>query len=75
MTTIFNVSANLGNIPSKDGERAAMESRLRQLEDEIAETIKRLPAHSVKPPVMIDLLALEDKRDELRKQLARCGEY
>ena len=30
---------------------------------------KRLPAHSVKPPVMMDLLALEDEYDELLKQI------
>lgn len=43
--------------------------RLQQLEEEIAETLRRLPAHSVKPPVMIDLLALEDERDVLLKKL------
>ncbi len=43
--------------------------RLQQLEEEIAETIRRLPAHSVKPPVMIDLLELEDERDLLLRKL------
>ena len=43
--------------------------RLRDLEAEIAETKKRLPAHSVKPPVMMDLLALEDEYDALMKQV------
>ncbi len=43
--------------------------RLAELEKEIAETKKRLPAHSVKPPVMMDLLALEDERDELLARL------
>ncbi len=43
--------------------------RLAELEKEIAETKKRLPAHSVKPPVMMDLLALEDERDELLAKL------
>ena len=36
---------------------------------QITETKKRLPAHSVKPPVMMDLLALEDEYDELLKQI------
>ncbi len=44
--------------------------RLGELEEEIAETLKRLPAHSVKPPVMLDLLELEDERDLLLKKLA-----
>lgn len=42
---------------------------LQKLEEEIAETIRRLPAHSVKPPVMIDLLELEDERNLLLKKL------
>jgi len=49
-----------------------IKERLRQLEEEIAETMRRLPAHSVKPPVMMDLLELEDERDKLLKKL---GEY
>lgn len=49
---------------------AELQARLRQLEAEIAETQKRLPAHSVKPPVMIDLLALEDEYDDIMKQIA-----
>ena len=43
----------------------SLQHRLAQLEQEIAETKKRLPAHSVKPPVMMDLLALEDEYDEI----------
>ena len=39
--------------------------RLDVLDREIAETKKRLPAHSVKPPVMMDLLTLEDEYDEI----------
>ncbi|MBU1568558.1 MAG: hypothetical protein KJ630_23390 [Proteobacteria bacterium] len=50
-------------------ERDLIQIRLRELEEEIAETIRRLPAHSVKPPVMIDLFALEDERDMLLKKL------
>lgn len=51
-------------------EKESLHDRLRELEDEIAETIRRLPAHSVKPPVMIDLLALEDERDNLLKKMS-----
>jgi hypothetical protein len=43
--------------------------RLDVLDREIAETKKRLPAHSVKPPVMMDLLALEDEYDDVLKQI------
>ncbi len=46
-----------------------LKKRLREIDEEITETKKRLPAHSVKPPVMMDLLALEDEYDELLKQI------
>jgi prefoldin subunit 5 len=46
-----------------------LKERLRELDEEITETKRRLPAHSVKPPVMMDLLALEDEYDELLKQI------
>ena len=45
--------------------------RLEVLDQAIAETKKRLPAHSVKPPVMIDLLALEDEYDAVLKHIER----
>jgi len=48
-----------------------LRKRLRDLEAEIAETKQRLPAHSVKPPVMMDLLELEDEYDALMKQVDR----
>ena len=47
----------------------ALQSRLAELELKIAETEDRLPAHSIKPPVMLDLLALEDERDDLLQRL------
>jgi len=39
--------------------------RLQALGTAITETKKRLPAHSTKPPVMMDLLALEDEYHEV----------
>lgn len=39
--------------------------RMTELAGLIADTEKRLPAHSVKPPVMKDLLAYEDEYDRL----------
>jgi hypothetical protein len=47
-----------------------LKERVRQLEELIAETKKRLPAHSVKPPVMMDLLALEDEYEEILAEIA-----
>jgi hypothetical protein len=48
---------------------AQMETRLKELEAAIKETEARLPAHSVKPPVMMDLLALEDEYETLMQQI------
>ena len=44
---------------------------LQELDHEIAEVKKRLPAHSIKPPIMMALLSLEDERDRLAKELGR----
>ncbi len=46
-----------------------IKKRVVELESLIRETKARLPAHSVKPPVMMDLLAYEDEYDNLMKQL------
>jgi hypothetical protein len=48
-----------------------LEQKLRELDAAIAETRKRLPAHSVKPPVMMDLLDLEDQYDDVLNQIRR----
>lgn len=42
-----------------------LEKRRAALAEAIRETEKRLPAHSVKPPVMMDLLALEDEYEKV----------
>ena len=47
----------------------ALEKRLAELEEQIKETKKRLPAHSIKPPVMMELLALEDEVDDILKKI------
>ncbi len=51
-------------------DKEQLKKRLLQLEAEITETKKRLPAHSVKPQVMMDLLVLEDERDDLLAKLS-----
>ncbi len=48
----------------------SLEKKLMELEAAIEETEKRLPAHSIKPPVMQDLLELEDARDKLLHQIS-----
>ncbi len=51
-----------------------LKKRLAELEEEIEETKRRLPAHSVKPPVMMDLLALEDEYDDVLEQIQKARE-
>jgi septal ring factor EnvC (AmiA/AmiB activator) len=46
-----------------------LEEKLQELDRKIAEVNQRLPAHSVKPPIMTELFALEDERDAVARQL------
>ncbi len=46
----------------------AIEKRMAQLTVLIKETRDRLPAHSTKPPVMMELIGYEDEYEDLRKQ-------
>ncbi len=48
-----------------------LEMQLRKLEQQIKEVQKRLPAHSVKPPMMMELIALEDEHAELLNELTQ----
>ncbi len=50
-------------------DRKFLEDKLKELEAKIAEVNKRMPAHSVKPPIMMQLFALEDERDALLRKL------
>ena len=46
-----------------------LEKRLREIEEKIRQAKLQLPAHSIKPPVMITLLDLEDERDAILEQI------
>jgi hypothetical protein len=50
-------------------KKQKLEKKLEEIERQIQETEKRLPAHSVKPPIMMELFELEDQRDALLEQL------
>ena len=49
--------------------KQTLEKKLAELERKIKETEKRLPAHSVKPPIMTELFELEDEYETLLTQL------
>lgn len=46
-----------------------LEDKLRALDEKIAEVKKRMPAHSIKPPIMMELFELEDEREAFEKQI------
>ena len=46
-----------------------LRDRILAIGEEIQAVEARLPAHSVKPPLMIQLFALEDEREALLKKL------
>jgi hypothetical protein len=46
-----------------------LEEKLKQLEEKIKEVKLHLPAHSIKPPLMMELLALEDERDAVQYEI------
>ncbi len=46
----------------------SIKKRMKELETLIRETKERLPAHSTKPPVMMELLEYEDECDILQKR-------
>jgi hypothetical protein len=50
---------------------AETQNELNQLEEKIGEVKRRLPAHSVKPPIMMELLELEDRRDVLLRIIGK----
>ena len=47
----------------------SIKKRMQELETLIKETKERLPAHSTKPPVMMELFEYEDEYDMLQKKL------
>ena len=55
-------------------KKQQLEKKLAEIERQILETEKRLPAHSVKPPIMMELFELEDQRDALLEQLKKIEE-
>lgn len=48
-----------------------IKTRLAELETLIRETKQRLPAHSTKPPIMMELLVYEDEYETLMADLNR----
>ena len=54
----------------QDLQARELQARIAAIEAEIRAVEARLPAHSVKPPIMTELFALEEERERLLEQLA-----
>ena len=50
-----------------------LKNKLNELEKKIKDVKKRIPAHSIKPPIMMELFELEDERDLVEKQIIQLG--
>ena len=46
-----------------------LKKKLEEIDRQILETEKHLPAHSVKPPIMQEIFELEDKREAILAEL------
>ena len=46
-----------------------LKKKLEEIDQKILETEKHLPAHSVKPPIMQEIFALEDEREAILARL------
>ena len=55
--------------PDKTEDLRTLETRLEQLDEEIREAERRLPAHSTKPQTMMMLLDLEDEREAIAARI------
>ncbi|MEW6672077.1 MAG: histidine kinase [Thermodesulfobacteriota bacterium] len=54
--------------------RTILEKQLQKIEAQIRELKDRLPAHSIKPVMMMELLELENERDDILAQLQTLAE-
>jgi hypothetical protein len=51
-----------------------LRKKLEELERQIIEAEKHLPAHSVKPPIMQEIFELEDKREAILAKIKELEE-
>jgi len=51
-----------------------LKAELARIDAELADTEARMPAHSVKPPIMLALFALEESREAVVKKIKALEE-
>ena len=54
-----------------ESEKDKLKKQIKERAEIIEETKMRLPAHSTKPPIMMELLDLEDQHDQLIEKLRK----
>ena len=47
----------------------ALKKKLEEIDKKIEDVENRLPAHSVKPPIMTELFELEDEREAIVREI------
>jgi len=57
----------------KDPERERIEAELEKARQELDEAEKRIPAHSVRPNQVMELEEIEQRIEELERQLGSTG--
>jgi hypothetical protein len=58
-----------------DDEKARLEEKLKDLELRIEELNQRIPPHSVKPAMIMELDSLEEERDEVAERLKALSQH
>jgi hypothetical protein len=68
----FETTSNTVKINQAKNETGnrSIRKKIKELDKKIEDVEKRLPAHSVKPPIMTELFELEDEREALLKKIS-----
>ena len=69
MTAIFIPEFCKTHEENEMNRKQELKQKLEELDKQILEAEKHLPAHSVKPPIMQEIFELEDQREAILAQL------
>ena len=69
MTAIFIPRFCKTHKENEMNRKQELKQKLEELDKQILEAEKHLPAHSVKPPIMQEIFELEDQREAILAQL------
>jgi len=69
LTAIFSPRFCKTREENEMNRKQELKKKLEELDRQIIEAEKHLPAHSVKPPIMQEIFELEDQREAISAQL------